>query len=132
MSKHAVNLTFCGDICSNNDDAYDISCDFQDELQQISKNVNGDSKQCIDNNYDVCDIDSATDHASSTNVNETKVNKIPSNAKGITIAHLNIVTLPAKIDQVKCFMQDNHADVFAFTETRLEDHIPDNIVSIDF
>ena len=38
--------------------------------------------------------------------------------RGITICLLNIITLPGKIDQVKCFLHINPFHVMAFTETR--------------
>ena len=51
--------------------------------------------------------------------------------KSLNFAHVNIVTLPGKIDQVH-YLLDNHSiDIMGFAETRLDESIPDNDVDIE-
>ena len=51
--------------------------------------------------------------------------------KNLNFAHVNIVTLPGKIDQV-CYLLDNHSiDIMGFAETCLDESIPDNDVEIE-
>ena len=50
--------------------------------------------------------------------------------KGIQIGHLNIRSLPNKIDEVRIIMNEQHFDILAISETWLSDHIHSEIVHI--
>ena len=57
-------------------------------------------------------------------------NSIP-NERGFKMAFLNIVTLPAKIDEIRHSMCDKNIDLIAFNETRLDLNISDGLIHID-
>jgi hypothetical protein len=47
------------------------------------------------------------------------------------MAFLNIVTLPAKIDEIRHSMCDKNIDLIAFNETRQDLNISDGLIHID-
>ena len=51
--------------------------------------------------------------------------------KSLNFAHVNIVTLPGKIDQVRHLLDNHSIDIMGFAETRLDESIPDNDVEIE-
>ena len=50
--------------------------------------------------------------------------------KGLEIGHLNIRSLPNKIDEVRIIMNEHHFDILAISETWLSDVIPSETVHI--
>ena len=50
--------------------------------------------------------------------------------KGLKIGHLNIRSLPNKIDEVRIIMNEHHFDILAISETWLSDDIPSETVHI--
>ena len=50
--------------------------------------------------------------------------------KGLLFSHLNIRSLFNKIDTVRESFQDMDFDDVTFSETWLNDHIPDNIIEL--
>lgn len=55
-------------------------------------------------------------------------NDLPS--KGVNVVHLNIVSLPAKFDQLKHFIHDKDVHLMAICESRLNKYIADHVISI--
>ena len=60
------------------------------------------------------------------NVNDYSV----SDNKSLNFAHVNIVTLPGKIDEIRYLLENHPIDVPGFAETRLGEKISDNFVDI--
>ena len=50
--------------------------------------------------------------------------------KGLKFVHLNITSLLKNIDEVRLFLNDNKVDVFALNETRLDETITENEISV--
>ena len=123
--------------------SYDYLCSSNVSSVRLSDDVsdyNHENRLYTNTTIDVSDLSSNDDGNDSNLISNVNVNlstnSDDTNAtlpvqRGITISHLNIVTLPGKIDQVKYFMQNNPVHVMAFTETRLDKHISDNVVAID-
>ena len=57
----------------------------------------------------------------------TSLNSIPKE-RGFRMAFLNIVSLPAKIDEIRYSMSNNLIDLIAFNETRLDPNITNNMI----
>ena len=51
--------------------------------------------------------------------------------KSLNLSHVNIVTLPGKIDQVRFLIENHSIDILMrFAETRLDECFPDSDVEI--
>ena len=88
-------------------------------------------KACEKNSEQLDSVDSnhVTNENVSSNFSNT-LNSIP-NERGFKMAFLNIVTLPAKIDEIRQLMCDKNIDLIAFNETRLDLNISDGLIHID-
>ena len=84
-------------------------------------------KACEKNSEQLDSLDSnhVTNENVSSNFSNT-LNSIP-NERGFN----NIVTLPAKIDEIRHPMCDKNIDLIAFNETRLDLNISDGLIHID-
>ena len=51
--------------------------------------------------------------------------------KGVNIAHLNIDSLSSKVDQLRHFMYSNEVHIMAVCETKLDEHISDDVISVN-
>ena len=51
--------------------------------------------------------------------------------RGFKMAFLNIVSLPAKIDEIRCSMSNKLIDLTAFNETHLDPNITDSIIHLN-
>ena len=51
--------------------------------------------------------------------------------KGLNIAHLNIDSLSSKVDQLRHFMYSNEVHIMALCETKLDEHISDDVISVN-
>ena len=51
--------------------------------------------------------------------------------KGVNIAHLNIDSLSSKVDQLSHFMYSNEVHIMAVCETKLDEHISDDVISVN-
>ena len=60
----------------------------------------------------------------------TSLNSIPKE-RGFRMAFLNIVSLPAKIDEIRYSMSNNLIDLIAFNETRLDPNITNNMIHLN-
>ena len=70
---------------------------------------------------------------SSNNVSSdfhTCLNSIPKD-RGFKMAFLNVVSLPKKIDEIRYSMSSKNIDLIAFTETRLDSSVSDNILHLN-
>lgn len=87
----------------------------------------------------ICDIDNeitetfTNDLDGDINVSsssaKSKLNSIPI-GRGFKMAHLNIVSIPKHINEVRISMANQHLDLMAFNETRLDSIISNNEVKI--
>ena len=71
---------------------------------------------------------------SDTNVNISHNNNILSpfhKSKGFNLAHLNIRSLPQKLDQLRLLMQDKIIDILSLNETFLDEHLKNDDVHIN-
>lgn len=64
-------------------------------------------------------------------VNQQSKGNIMFDKKCLNIAHVNIVTLPGKIDELRCLLGGNPIDVLCLAETRLDEYISNNDVEIE-
>ena len=60
----------------------------------------------------------------------TSLNSIPKE-RGFRMAFLNIVSLPAKIDEIRYSMSNNLIDLIVFNETRLDPNITNNMIHLN-
>ena len=60
----------------------------------------------------------------------TSLNSIPKE-RGFRMAFLNIVSLLAKIEEIRYSMSNNLIDLIAFNETRLESNITNNMIHLN-
>ena len=60
----------------------------------------------------------------------TSLNSIPK-GRGFRMAFLDIVSLPAKIDEIRYSMSNNLIDLIAFNETRPDPNITNNVIHLN-
>ena len=60
----------------------------------------------------------------------TSLSSIPKE-RGFKMTFLNIVSLPAKIDEIRYSMSNKLIDLIAFNETRLDPNITDSIIHLN-
>ena len=52
-------------------------------------------------------------------------------SKGFKIAHLNVRSLPKKVDQIRLLMSQSEIDILTLSETWLKSHLHQNLVALD-
>ncbi len=69
------------------------------------------------------------DNNKTVNVDDETEHSIFS-CKGLSFVNLNIVTLPGKIDELRCFLNENPISIMTLNETRLDVNIPNEEINI--
>ena len=77
----------------------------------------------------ICDscVDHFTDYYNFSQATDTLVQKLPS---GLSFGHINLRGLPNKIDYIRILLRNCAFDVFAITESHLDDSIDDTEIAV--